>query len=150
MAYSYNIVSFFLPFFLSLDPFLPTHCRCRGYCYPWSHSTTHTNTLGRTPLDEGSTRRRNLYLPTHNTHKRQTSMPPVGFEPAILGIERTQTLGRAATGIGQLQYTEINLMKMSTFRNVFRKQAHTDMHTNIDMTQLAFFIFMQAAIREGS
>jgi hypothetical protein len=29
----------------------------------------HT-TIDRTPLDEGSTRRRDLYLITHNTHKR--------------------------------------------------------------------------------
>ena len=36
-------------------------------------------TVGRTPLDEWSARRRDLYLTTHNTHNRQTSMPPVGF-----------------------------------------------------------------------
>jgi hypothetical protein len=36
---------------------------------------THTHTLGRIPLDEGSVRRRDLYLTKHNTHKRQTSMP---------------------------------------------------------------------------
>jgi hypothetical protein len=36
-------------------------------------------TLGRTPLDEEPARRRDLYLTTHNTHKRQTSMPPLGF-----------------------------------------------------------------------
>ena len=29
----------------------------------------HT-TIGRTPLDEGSARRRDLYLTTHNTRKR--------------------------------------------------------------------------------
>jgi hypothetical protein len=34
------------------------------------------NTVGRTPLDEGPARRRDLYLTTHNTHNRQTSMPP--------------------------------------------------------------------------
>jgi hypothetical protein len=38
----------------------------------------HT-TVGRTPLDEGPARRRDLYLTTHNTHNRQTSMPPAGF-----------------------------------------------------------------------
>jgi hypothetical protein len=42
----------------------------------------HT-TLGRTPLDEWLARRRDLYLTTHNTHNRQTSMPPAGFEPVI-------------------------------------------------------------------
>jgi hypothetical protein len=47
----------------------------------------HT-TLGRTPLDERSARRRDLYITTHNTHKRQTSMPPVGFKPAIPASER--------------------------------------------------------------
>jgi hypothetical protein len=50
----------------------------------------HT-TVGRTPLDEGPARRRDLYLTTHNTHKRQTSMPPVGFEPTILVSERPKT-----------------------------------------------------------
>ena len=33
-------------------------------------------TVGRTPLDEWSARRRDLYLTTHNTHKRQTSIRP--------------------------------------------------------------------------
>ena len=36
-----------------------------------------------TPLDKWSTRHRDLYLTTHNSHKTQTSMPPAGFEPAI-------------------------------------------------------------------
>jgi hypothetical protein len=40
-----------------------------------SHSATHT-TVGRTPLDEWSARRRDLYLTTHNTYKTLTSMPP--------------------------------------------------------------------------
>jgi hypothetical protein len=63
----------------------------------------HTfSTLGRPPLDEWPARRRDLYLTTHNTHKRQTSMPLVGFEPAILVSERPQThaLDRTAPGIG--------------------------------------------------
>jgi hypothetical protein len=62
-----------------------------------SHTTTHT--VGSTPLDEWSARRRDLYLTTHN---RQTSMPPVGFEPTISKGERPQTyaLERAATGNG--------------------------------------------------
>jgi len=61
----------------------------------------HT-TVGRTPLDEWSVRRRDLYLTTHNTRNRQTSMPPVGFEPTISAGERpyTYVLQRAATGTG--------------------------------------------------
>jgi hypothetical protein len=47
------------------------------------YHTQRRTTVGRTPLDEGSAHRRDLYLTTHNTHNRQTSMPPVGFEPTI-------------------------------------------------------------------
>jgi hypothetical protein len=43
-----------------------------------------------------------LYLTTLITHKRQTSMSPAGFEPAIPASERPQihALDREATGIG--------------------------------------------------
>ena len=63
---------------------------------------TRRTTVGRTPLDEWSARRRDLYLTTHNTHNRQTSMLPVGFEHTISAGERPQTyaLDRAATGTG--------------------------------------------------
>ena len=49
-----------------------------------------------------SVRRRCLYLTTHNTHKRQTSKAPAGFEPAFRASERPQTraVDRAATEIG--------------------------------------------------
>ena len=59
-------------------------------------------TVGRTPLDEWSARRRDLYLTAHNTHNRQTPMPLMGFEPTISAGERPQTyaLDHAATGIG--------------------------------------------------
>jgi hypothetical protein len=42
----------------------------RGFTITLRHTT-----LGRTPLNELSVRRRDLYLTTHNTHNRQTSMP---------------------------------------------------------------------------
>ena len=42
--------------------------------------TQRRSTVGRTPLDEWSARRRDLYLTTHDTHNRQIFMPPVGFE----------------------------------------------------------------------
>jgi hypothetical protein len=73
-----------------------------------SHSQTHT-TVGRTSLDEWSARRRDLYLTTHNTHKKQTYMPLAGFEPAIPVSERPQThaLGSAATRIGQQMYVSV-------------------------------------------
>ena len=37
--------------------------------------TQRRSTFGRTPLDEWSARRRDLYLTTHDTHNRQISMP---------------------------------------------------------------------------
>jgi hypothetical protein len=39
------------------------------------HKLFRYTTLGRTPLHEGPAHRKDLYLTTHNTHKRQTSMP---------------------------------------------------------------------------
>jgi len=70
------------------------------------HSVTHI-AIGRNPLDEWSAWCRNLYLTTNSTDKRQTSMPPAGFQPAIPASERPQThaLDRAATGIGSVSYS---------------------------------------------
>jgi hypothetical protein len=62
--------SFFFPWLISLSWPRPPRC--------WVSAITLRHTpLGKTPLDERSTRRRDLYLITHHTHKRQTSMPPV-------------------------------------------------------------------------
>ena len=65
----------------------------------WQHTTLSKTDIHRTPLDKGSARRRDLYLTTHSTHNRQTSMYPVGFEPAIPASLRSQThaLDHAAT-----------------------------------------------------
>jgi hypothetical protein len=73
---------------------VPLHCR--GFTVTLRHTR-----VGRTPLDKWSARRRDLCLTTHSTHKRQTSMPPPGFETTIPASERSQThaLDRAATGI---------------------------------------------------
>ena len=66
--------------------------------------TGHT-TLSTIPLDERSARRREFYLTTHNSHKRQTSVPPAGFETTIPASKRLQTeaLGRAVKGIGPVR-----------------------------------------------
>ena len=95
-----NNTSFFL--FLS-----PTSCYLSrlgvvGY-YSLDHTQWHT-TVGRTPLNEGSARRRDLYLTNTNIHA------PAGFEPAIPADERLQThaLDRSATG--NQQYSKINII----------------------------------------
>jgi len=66
-----------------------------------THTHTHTKrriTVGRTPTKEVSARLTDRYVIIHNTHNRQTSMPPLGFESAIAGNKRPQiiTLDRAA------------------------------------------------------
>jgi hypothetical protein len=62
-------------------------------------NTRHT-TLCRSLLGEWSARHRELYLTTHNIHKRTTSMLPSGFEPPISGSDKpqTHTFNHAITG----------------------------------------------------
>jgi len=67
----------------------PTRVMASSFFTFLDHTQRRT-TVGRTPLDEWSARRRDLYLTTHDTHNRQTSMPPVGFEPTISAGERLQ------------------------------------------------------------
>jgi hypothetical protein len=76
------------------------------------YHTQRRITVGRIPLDEWSARRRDLYLTKRNTHNRQTSIPPVGFEPTISAGERpwTYALDRAATRIGK--YIGITLLNL--------------------------------------
>ena len=61
-------------------------------------------------MGEGSPSRRDLYLTTHNTHKRQTPVPTGGIRtrspgkrraavPAREGPQTDDALDRAATGI---------------------------------------------------
>ena len=66
-----------LLFFLwRFDPLPGRGLPLRGFTITFRHTT-----LGSTPLDKWSARRRYLYLTTHNTHKTQTSTPSAGFEP---------------------------------------------------------------------
>ena len=93
-------------------PKAPSGTRASSFTRFLDH-TQRRRTVGRTPLDEWSARRRDLYLTTHNTHNRQTSMPPVGFEPTVSAGERQQThvLYRAATGTGQRLCSFINVQR---------------------------------------
>ena len=78
----------------------------------WSHHfwgftiTPRHTTLGRTPLDEGSAPRINLYISTHNTNKKQTSMTPAGFELAIPASEWRQTLQHFVIPEGSLPHSQ--------------------------------------------
>jgi hypothetical protein len=81
-------------------PGVTTQCGCiftarqRTLASSFSRFLDHIQrhaTIGMTSLDEWSIRRKDLYLTTHNTHNRQTSIPPVGFEPTISAGERPKT-----------------------------------------------------------
>ena len=93
---NYNTYIFF--FWWRCDP---TRVMASSFLRFLDHTQRRT-TVGRTPVDEWSACRRDLYLTTHNTHNGQTSVPPAGFEPTIWEGERPQThaLDRAATGTG--------------------------------------------------
>jgi len=78
-----------LAFFLQCPTasFRPGPSHYRGFTI----ARSNTNIFGRTPLDEWSARHRVLYMTTHNSHKRQTAMTPLGFEPTIPACDRPQT-----------------------------------------------------------
>jgi hypothetical protein len=80
----------------------PSHYR--GFTITLRHTT-----LGRTSLDQWSSRRRDLYLTTNNTHKRQTLMPRRDSN-LTLANERPQshTLYRAASEIGLYLLATVN------------------------------------------
>jgi hypothetical protein len=62
-------------FYGSAAPSGPGPPRCWGFTITLGHTT-----LSRTPLDDWSAWRIPFYLTAHNTHKRQTSIPPAEFE----------------------------------------------------------------------
>ena len=75
----------------------PGHPHYRGFTITLTYTT-----LGRNPLDEWSARRRDLYLTTHHTHLRQTSISRRNSNPQSqrASAHITHALDRAANGIG--------------------------------------------------
>jgi len=73
----------------------------------WSHSDTAQSVGLPWTIDQSDAE---TYTCTaHNNHIRQTSMPPVGFEPTISASERpqTQALEGATNVIGKkINYTQ--------------------------------------------
>ena len=55
---------------LPLRPCSPTRAMASSFLMRYLDHTQRRTTVGRTPLDEWSARRRVLYLTTHNTHNR--------------------------------------------------------------------------------
>jgi len=83
--------------------------------------TLRHTTQGRTPLDEWSARRRDLYLTIHDTHNRQTSMPPVGFEPTIPASKQLRNLAfDCVATLISTEYTIPEYNSRTSFFAVFR------------------------------
>jgi hypothetical protein len=90
-------------FFLFCGTRAPQWARAASYTRYLDH-TQRPSRVSRTPLDELSARRRDLYLTTHNPHNnhpcpRWDSDPP-SQQPS--SRSPTQSLDRAASGIGLL------------------------------------------------
>jgi hypothetical protein len=77
-----------------------------------SHTTTHQS-VG---ILRNEWWARSRDFTTHNTHNRQTSMPPVRFEPTVSAGQRPQnyTLHRAATGIGSVITVTVQKSELHT------------------------------------
>ena len=87
--------------------------------YPFLMFLDHTqrrSTVGRTPLDEWSARRKDLYLTTHDTHNRQISMPPVGFEPTISTGVRPVVCDLETSRMGAPYIYDISHLRVNALR----------------------------------
>jgi len=93
-AYVFYFLTFLLSF-LALSSFYPLTVGVEVTAV-LDHTLRHTYTLDRTPLKEGSARRGNPYLTTHNAHKKQTSLPRRDSNPR----PQNHALDCATTRIG--------------------------------------------------
>jgi len=114
------------------------------------YHTQRCITVGRTPLDEWSARRRDLYMTTHNTHNRQTSMPPVEFEPTISAGERPQTyaLDRAATGIGMNVIYKSYYPKLITGQFEIAGSSPRSIHSHAESNNAQTYCRVREILRE--
>jgi hypothetical protein len=93
----------------------------RGFTITLRHTT-----LGRTPPDQRSARRKDLYLTKHNTRRRQTSMSRAGFEPTIPEGERPQTQDLWSIHIIRHDTARYN----TTRQNIFLWFSYARIHTS--------------------
>ena len=91
-------------------------------------TTIRHTTLGTTPLDKRPVRCWDLHLTAHNTHKRQTSVPPEGLQPAIAASKRLQShaLDRADNGIRDWEMYTFNKHSHWSRPQQFERNNNTD------------------------
>ena len=78
--------------------------------------TQRRSIVGRTPLDEWSARRRDLYLTTHDTHNRQISMPRWDSNPRSQQVSGRRPLTCWETSrIGAPYIYNVRLLRVNAF-----------------------------------
>ena len=100
--------------------------------------TQRRSTVGRTPLDEWSARRRDLYLTTHDNYNRQISMPPVGFEPTISAGERPQAAHQQNSRVQMILCAMLlcSIAHSIICTRLFRGKTHSDWINGIEILQV--------------
>ena len=109
-----HFTHFFFQVIASRNNITPTRDMASPFLMFLDHTQRHI-TVGRTPLDEWSARRRDLYLKIHKTCKRQISVLQAGFEPTISEHERP-------LGPAPLQYVTSLIRSISLRSSVFIKK----------------------------
>ena len=98
------------------SPSAPGSPHCGGFMV-----TLRYTTFSMIPLDEWSARCREFNLTTHDTHNRETSTPPAGFEPAILASKRP--LGSA---LNPYTYWKVVVLQFVTVGKTVRTVLHLE------------------------
>ena len=115
-------INILLLLLLLLVALRPNQALASSFLMLLDHTQRHT-TVRRTPLDE-RLGRRDLYLTTHITHKRQKFMPPAGFEPTTSAGERPQTHALDSMATVQLRLP-ILFSYCKRLLNIFQATART-------------------------
>jgi len=89
----------------------PTRAMASSFMRFLDH-TQRRITVGRIPLDGWSARHRDLYLTTHNTHNRQTSMAPGGIRIHNLSRRAAADLRLISRGHWDRHYLSYHPMRL--------------------------------------
>jgi hypothetical protein len=110
--------------------------------------TQRRTTVGKTPLEEWSYRRRYFYLTTYDTYNRQTFTPSAGFEPTFPAgkLSQTYALDHAVTGTGKINTTCYTINCYNQFSKTTRIMCPTLPVPDSKIT----LVNVMAALRRGS
>ena len=100
--------------------------------------TQRRTTFGRTPLDEWSARRRDLFLTTHYNHNRQISMPPGGIRTHNLSRWAAADLRLRPRGHWDRQTVRLVMINLSSHLSYSDEQRRNEMLTQLNETEELF------------